>query len=218
MTGAPERPDITTEHLIYAYCRGIFPMAEDQNSDELFWVDPRHRGIIPLDQVHISRSLARRMRKADYTVHLDTAFSAVLTQCADRETTWISSEIIRLFTELHDMGMAHSLHIEQAGHIVGGIYGLAIGGAFFAESMFSRRTDGSKLALVHLCDHLRRCGYRLFDTQFITPHLETMGGIEITRARFHETLEHALAHTPKSIGSLDLARPQDVLQRNGHKS
>lgn len=213
-----ESQSITTEHLIYAYCRGIFPMAEHRNSPELFWVDPRHRGILPLDHIHISRSLARKMRSAPYTVHINSCFSQVIDGCADRDNTWISAEIKSLFEELHAKGMAHSLEIKQNSALIGGIYGLAIGGCFFGESMFSRQTDGSKLALVHLCDHLRQCGYTLFDTQFITDHLARMGAIEISRSEFHKRLGEALKLRPHAIDTAALATPQEVLQRNGHKS
>lgn len=211
-------PPITAEHLIYAYCRGIFPMAEHRESDELFWVDPRHRGILPLENIHISRSLARKMRKSNYSVHINSCFMDVIDACANREDTWISAEIKSLFATLNAMGMAHSLEIKQDHLLIGGIYGLAIGGCFFGESMFSHKSDGSKLALVHLCDHLAQCGFTLFDTQFITDHLASMGAIEVTRAQFRKRLDDALQHKPRSIVTHPLAPSCDVLHRNGHKS
>ncbi len=193
-------------------------MAEHRESDDLFWVDPRHRGILPLDNIHISQSLSRKMRKPSYTVHVNSCFLDVIDACADRDDTWISAEIRSLFAQLHTKGMAHSLEIKKDNTLIGGIYGLAIGGCFFGESMFSRHTDGSKLALVHLCDHLAQCGFTLFDTQFITDHLASMGAIEVSRAEFRKRLDHALTQKPNSVITQPLATSHEVLQRNGHKS
>lgn len=211
-------PQLTPELLLKAYAAGIFPMSETRDDPDIFWVDPRRRGVLPLDGFHISRSLARRMRRADYSVTLDADFAAVLSACADREETWINAEIHRLYMALHDMGQAHSLEIWQGGALAGGVYGVALGGAFFGESMFSRRTDGSKLALAHLTDHLRRCGFSLFDTQFITPHLASLGAVEISRSDYHARLRDAL-DLPASITATPLCTaPQSVLQRNTHTS
>jgi len=206
------------EMLLRAYAAGIFPMAESRDAPEVFWVDPRRRGILPLDGFHISRSLARRMRKGGYTATLNRDFARVVDGCADRDETWINDEIRELYLALHAMGHAHSLEIWQDGQMVGGVYGVAIGGAFFGESMFSRRTDASKLALAHLVDHLRRCGFTLFDTQFITPHLHSLGALEISRADYRARLAEALK-IPASINHEPLCTdPQLVVQRSTQTS
>lgn len=212
---AMSEPDaiLTPQLLLRAYAAGIFPMSEHRDDPEVFWVDPRRRGILPLDGFHISRSLGRRMRKADYTVTLNHAFEHVLMACANREDTWINGEIHRLYTALHKLDHAHSLEIWQGTKLAGGVYGVTLGGAFFGESMVSPRRDGSKLALAHLIDHLRRCGFTLFDTQFITPHLQSLGAVEIARATYHERLHEAL-HIEADINAVPLCDdPQSVLQR-----
>lgn len=209
---------ITPHLLLQGYAAGVFPMAEHRDDPEMFWVDPRRRGILPLDGFHISRSLTRRMRRGGYTVSLNRDFTAVLDGCADRHDTWISAEIRRLYLELHALGHAHSLEITCGGILAGGVYGVTLGGAFFGESMFSRQTDGSKLALAHLTDHLRRCGFVLFDTQFITSHLATLGAVEISRAAYHDRLSKAL---PLSVSITDRpldSDPHSVLQRSTQTS
>lgn len=183
---------LTAHHLLQAYASGIFPMAESRDEPGVFWVDPRHRGVLPLDGFHISRSLSRRMRRGGYTLSLNHTFSGVLDACADREETWINEEIRSLYIDLHEIGHAHSFEVWQEGELSGGVYGVTMGGAFFGESMFSARTDGSKLALAHLVGHLRRCGFVLFDTQFLTPHLASLGAIEIPRAEYRAQLADAL--------------------------
>ncbi len=204
--------------LLEAYRNGVFPMARSRDDPELFWVDPRQRGILPLGQFHISRSLARRMRRGAYQVFLNRDFDAVLAACADRPETWINAPIARLYTSLHDMGHAHALSIHQDGMLAGGVYGVSIGGAFFGESMFSYRTDASKIALAHLTDHLRLCGFTLFDTQFITAHLARLGAVEISRAAYHRRLRQALG-LECSINAVALdTDPQSVLQRNTQTS
>jgi leucyl/phenylalanyl-tRNA--protein transferase len=210
--------DITPEILLRGYAAGIFPMAESRDDPDLFWVDPRRRGVLPLAGFHISRSLARRMRRGGYEVALNRDFHAVLDACADRNETWINHDIAMLYCDLFKSGHAHCLEIYQDSILAGGVYGVAIGGAFFGESMFSRRTDGSKLALAHLIDHLRRCGFTLFDTQFITPHLARLGAVEISRAAYHLVLEEAIA-LPRSIHAVNLdPDPHGVLQRSTHTS
>lgn len=204
---------LTPALLLNAYAAGIFPMAESRDDPEIYWVDPRRRGVLPLEGFHISRSLARRVRRGGYTVTLDGDFEAVLDGCAARDETWISAEIRALYIALHDMGRAHSLEIWEGPTLAGGVYGVALQSAFFGESMFSARRDGSKLALTHLVDHLRRCGFTLFDTQFITPHLSSLGAEEIPRATYHLRLEAALARRA-DIRSVPLdAHPHSVLQR-----
>lgn len=206
-------PDLTPALLLNAYASGIFPMAESRDDSEIFWVDPHRRGILPLTGFHISRSLARRIRRGSDRATLNRDFEAVVAGCADREETWISTEIARLYKELHDMGHAHSLEVWTERELIGGVYGVTLGTAFFGESMFSRRTDGSKLALAWLTHHLARCGFTLFDTQFITPHLASLGAIEIPRARYRALLHEAL-QKDASITALPLdTRPQSVLQR-----
>lgn len=189
---AKDGNDIPPEVLLRAYASGIFPMAEARDHDTLFWVDPTRRGVLPLEQLHVSRSLARRIRRGGYKISLNKDFSGVLEACADRDETWISDEIYSLYTALHTHGHAHSFEVWQDGTLAGGVYGVTLGGAFFGESMFSRRTDGSKLALAHLVDHLRRCGFVLFDTQFLTPHLASLGAIEISRQAYRSILDDAI--------------------------
>jgi len=209
---------LTPELLLRAYTTGIFPMAESRDDPELFWVDPRSRGILPLDEFHISRSLARRMRRGGYKVALNRDFDAVLQACAARDETWINDQISDLYTSLFALGHAHSLAIYEDDELAGGVYGVAIGGAFFGESMFSHRTDGSKLALAHLTDHLRQCRFTLFDTQFLTDHLASLGAIEISRGTYHQHLEHAV-QLSRSITEIEVETdPYSVLQRSTQTS
>ncbi len=186
------QPPLDPELLLQAYAAGIFPMAESRDDPELFWVDPRLRGVLPLDGFHVSRSLARRVRRGAYTATLNADFKGTVDGCAARSETWINGPIRALYMDLHRMGHAHSMEIWQDGVLAGGVYGVTLGAAFFGESMFSRRTDASKLALAHLTGHLRRCGFVLFDTQFQTEHLASLGAQEIPRATYREALEHAL--------------------------
>lgn len=209
---------LTPELLLNAYASGVFPMSEGRDDPEVFWIDPRRRGVLPLDGLHISRSLARRMRRGGYNVTLNNDFAGVLDACADRPQTWINDEIRAQYIALHLLGHAHSLEIWQDDALIGGVYGVTLGAAFFGESMFSRATDGSKLALAHLVDHLRRCGFRLFDTQFITDHLASLGAIEISRASYRSRLAEALER-PASINHFVLdTSPQSVLQRSTQTS
>ncbi len=210
---------VSPDLVLQAYRVGVFPMAEHRNDPDIFWVDPRHRGIIPLDGFHISRSLARTLRRDRYRVSLDGDFEAVMRACADREETWINAEIIGLYTELHTRGAAHSLEVRDLeGELIGGVYGVAIGAAFCGESMFSRARDGSKIALAWLVDHLRRAGFRLFDTQFLTDHLASLGGVEIPRRDYQRLLAAAL-ETEADFHALPLAASgQDVVQRNTQTS
>ncbi|WP_113913110.1 leucyl/phenylalanyl-tRNA--protein transferase [Roseovarius dicentrarchi] len=209
---------LTPELLLNAYAAGVFPMSEGRDDPEIFWVDPRRRGVLPLNGLHISRSLAKRMRRGGYTASLNTDFAGVVDACADRPETWINAEIRRLYVMLHQLGHAHSLEIRQGGTVIGGIYGVTLGAAFFGESMFSRATDGSKLALVHLTDHLRRCGFMLFDTQFITDHLASLGAIEISRAAYRKNLDLALQHPADIMWHPLDPDPQSVLQRSTQTS
>ena len=211
-------PEITPQLMLKAYARGIFPMAESRDDPELFWVDPKLRGILPLDGFHISRSLARRMLAGGFEVTFDRDFSGVVEACADRDETWINDTIFDLYAQLHQMGYAHSIEVWVKGKLIGGVYGITLGAAFFGESMFSRASDGSKIALAYLVDHLRRAGFKLFDTQFITPHLQSLGGIEIERADYHERLESALQHYADFTAKTAMASAYDVIQRNTQTS
>lgn len=209
---------ITPDLLLDAYRAGVFPMAEHRNDPELFWVDPRRRGILPLNGFHISRSLARTLRRDHFAATLNTAFGQVVAGCADRVETWINDEIVSLYEALHDRGDAHSLEIWQDGALVGGVYGVVVGAAFCGESMFSRRTDASKVALAYLVDLLRRTGFTLFDTQFLTDHLASLGAIEISRHHYHALLQQALQQNPDITSQPVAASGQDVLQRSTQTS
>ena len=184
---------LTPEFLLRAYASGIFPMSDHRDDPEVFWVEPKRRGILPLDGFHVSRSLARRIRRAQYRITLNHAFADVVDGCADRPDTWINREIRTQYGALHDLGHAHSLEVWQNGTLTGGVYGVSLGAAFFGESMFSRATDASKLALCHLVDHLRLTGFCLFDTQFLTDHLASLGVIEISRAAYRAQLDVAVS-------------------------
>lgn len=209
---------LTPALLLQAYAAGIFPMAEHRDDPDVFWVDPQYRGILPLEDFHISRSLARRMRRGAHEASLNDDFAGVLRGCADRPDTWISGPIHDTYTALHRSGHAHSLEIRQDGALAGGVYGVALGGAFFGESMFSRRTDASKLALAHLTDHLARCGFVLFDTQFITPHLARLGGRDIPRNSYHRYLHQALGLAVDIADVPFDPDPAQVLQRKTQTS
>lgn len=186
---------LTPEILLRAYAMGIFPMSDGRDDPDIHWVDPRLRGILPLDGFHVSRSLAKRIRSGRFRVSADTDFDAVVEACADRHETWISRDIQRLYARLHGMGFAHSIEVWDGEALVGGVYGVTLGAAFFGESMFSRVTDASKLALAHTVHRLRAGGFRLFDTQFLTPHLASLGGREIPRREYHRALAEALTQS-----------------------
>jgi leucyl/phenylalanyl-tRNA--protein transferase len=185
---------ITPHLLLMAYARGIFPMTHDDGN--IYWYDPDPRAIIPLDAFHVSRSLRRRVRQKPYDMRVDGDFRATMRACAEpapgRESTWISEDMIDLYTALHQMGHAHSVEAWRDGEMVGGLYGVSIGGLFAGESMFSRATDASKVALVHLVERMRAGGYTLLDTQFVTEHLERFGAMNIPRADYQQRLADAL--------------------------
>ncbi len=204
---------LTPELLLQAYAAGIFPMAESRDDPEVFWVDPRQRGILPLDAFHISRSLARRIRRQTYHVSFDRDFEGVIDGCAERSETWINPVIRRLCLSLHDLGNAHSVEVWDNGRLVGGVYGISLGGAFFGESMFSQATDASKVALAYLVDRLVRDGFVLFDTQFSTPHLASLGAVELPRNVYRERLARALKVTATFHADAPLPTPQELLQR-----
>lgn len=182
--------------LLNCYAQGVFPMADAREDEHIFLIDPQRRGVIPLDGFHVSRRLARTVRGDPFEVRVDTAFSQVVAACAEskpgRDQTWINSTIETLYAELFEMGNAHSVECWRDGELVGGLYGVSLGGAFFGESMFSRRTDASKVALVHLVARLIAGGFVLLDAQFITDHLATFGAQEISRLDYHRRLGRAL--------------------------
>ena len=189
---------LTPDILVRAYTAGVFPMAESADDTELFWVDPRRRGILPLDAFHVARRLRRVVRQRIFEIRCDNAFEDVIRACAEasekRPNTWINDEIVRLYAALFTRGAAHSVESWRDGKLVGGLYGVSLGAAFFGESMFSAETDASKVALVHLVARLRLGGFRLLDTQFLTPHLARFGGIEISRRHYHRLLAEALPY------------------------
>ena len=203
---------MTPETLLRAYAAGIFPMAEARDDPRLHWVDPLRRGVLPLEGFRASRSLRRRLRQTAWTITTDRAFAAVVASCADRPETWINQPIFQLCCALHAMGHAHSLEVWDDEALVGGVYGVALGGAFFAESMFSRRTDASKVALAFLVDRLRQGGFALCDTQFLTPHLASLGGVEISRSSYRRRLAEALA-LPADFTAPPIPAPQELVQR-----
>jgi leucyl/phenylalanyl-tRNA---protein transferase len=205
----PFAVDITPELIVRAYRAGIFPMAEDATDDDLFWVSPEMRGVMPLDGFHASKSLRKSMRKSGWDIRVDTDWDGIIEGCAtvgaNRDTTWINRTIRSVYGELFRRGVAHTVEVWDKQDLVGGLYGLAIGAAFFGESMFHRRTDASKIAMAHLVDRLNAGGFHLLDTQFVTDHLASLGGIEIPRAEYEDRLAravsldadwHALDHRP----------------------
>jgi leucyl/phenylalanyl-tRNA---protein transferase len=205
--------DVTPDLLLRAYAAGIFPMAESADSPVLRWVEPHRRGILPLDGFHVPRSLRKTVRRQVFEITADRDFAAVMRGCAEsapgREETWINEEIHRVYNALHAQGHAHSIEAWHGGELVGGLYGVSIGSAFFGESMFSRMTDASKVALVHLVARLRAGGYTLLDAQFMTAHLQRFGAISIERRRYMALLEAALARPARFYREVPLA---EVLQ------
>lgn len=188
--------EITPQVLLKAYTCGIFPMAESADDPALYWIEPQHRGILPLDAVHVPRRLARTLRVAPYTVRIDTDIEGVIEGCASsrpgRRSTWINERIRSLYRDLFNLGHCHTVEIWDESRLVGGLYGVALNGAFFGESMFSFARDASKIALVHLAGRLAYGGFRLLDTQFVTDHLRQFGTVELNREEFHRMLEKAL--------------------------
>lgn len=182
---------LTPELLVRAYCSGVFPMA-DRRDGPIHWYAPDPRAIIPLDAFHVSRSLRRTIARGIFDVTVNADFPAVMRACAGRAETWISEEIIRAYTELHRLGLAHSVETWRGGRLAGGVYGVALGGAFFGESMFSRETNASKVALVAVLERLRECGFTLMDVQYQTPHLARFGAVEIPRREYERRLAAAL--------------------------
>ena len=196
MTSRETTPEITAEVLLRAYACGIFPMAENATDPTIFWVEPEQRGIIPLRGLHVSSRLSRTVRSDRFRVTVNTAFRRVIDGCAapaaGREDTWINRRIRDLYTALHDKGHCHSVEVWTGDDLVGGLYGVSLGRAFFGESMFHTERDASKVALVHLVARLIAGGFALLDTQFVTEHLKSLGAVEIPRARYLNMLDDAL--------------------------
>jgi leucyl/phenylalanyl-tRNA--protein transferase len=206
----------TPEDLIACYRRGVFPMAESRDDDGFFIVDPEWRCTFPLDKFHVPRRLARKLRRGGFSFTVDADFTAVIDGCAapgkDREDTWINPDIRALYLQMHRRGLAHSVETRLEGQLVGGLYGVSLGGAFFGESMFSRAADASKAALVHLAARLKFGGYKLLDAQFTTPHLEQFGAQTTPRRIFHAVLGAAL-DAPADFKALPQATPGADLLR-----
>ena len=202
--------DITPEVLLKAYSCGIFPMAESAEDPALYWIEPERRGLIPLDRFHVPARLARTVRSTPYTVFVDRDFDAVIDGCAQpaagRARTWINARIRGLYRKLYERGDCHSVEVYDGEDLVGGLYGVSLGRAFFGESMFHRARDASKIALVHLVARLKAGHYRLLDTQFVTDHLRTFGAVEVSRPVYHKLLDAALVGEG-DFGALPVDRP-----------
>jgi leucyl/phenylalanyl-tRNA--protein transferase len=202
--------EITPEVLLKAYACGIFPMAESADDPALYWIEPDMRGIIPLEGFHLAARLARTVRTTPFTVWADRDFDAVIDGCAeakpDRDRTWINERIRKIYRGLFERGHCHTVEVYDGDALVGGLYGVSLGRAFFGESMFHRARDASKIALVHLIARLRAGGYRLLDTQYVTDHLKTFGAVEVGKRRYHRLLEDALAGEA-DFGALTHDRP-----------
>ena len=209
---------LTTKILLEAYRSGVFPMAEDRNSSKLFWVNPQERGVVPLNRFHISRSLTRQLRKEQHQIKINHDFDAVIASCAERDDTWINRDIQRAYRRLFDIGHVHTTEVYDGSRLVGGVYGVSIGAAYFGESMFSHTTNASKIALAYLVDRLRLAGFQLFDTQFITPHLASLGAIEINRDTYLAALSVAVNQPADFTAPAVPLRAQEMIQRNTQTS
>jgi leucyl/phenylalanyl-tRNA--protein transferase len=198
MTRPRDDFEITPDILLRAYSIGLFPMAESAEDQNLFWIDPEARGVFPLDRMIVSKRLAKTIRSDRFEIRVDCDFEAVIEACAragaGREKTWINQRIRRLYGQLFEQGKVHTVEAWRDGVLVGGLYGVALGAAFFGESMFHRETDASKVALIHLAARLVAGGFRLLDTQFVTPHLETLGAMEVSKEDYRVMLTEAVAH------------------------
>jgi leucyl/phenylalanyl-tRNA--protein transferase len=207
--------EITPQVLLKAYACGIFPMAESADDPALYWIEPQQRGILPLDRVHVPRRLARTIRQGTFEVRVDSDFNGVISGCAasrpGRRTTWINPKIRSLYRDLFNSGYCHTVETWSQGRLVGGLYGVALNGAFFGESMFSLERDASKVALVYLCARLIHGGFELLDTQFVTDHLRQFGTVEIDREQFHALLEKALAPQAHFAALPADAPPEQIL-------
>ena len=194
--------------LLQGYASGIFPMADSRDADELFWVEPRNRAIIPLDRFHVSRSLSRALRSGRFQVTRDRDFAAVISACADREETWINAELEQAMIALHGSGNAHSIEVWHDGDLVGGLYGVKLGRAFFGESMFSRMTDASKVALAWLVARLKAGNFTLLDCQFMTDHLASLGAVSVTREDLCRVIGHGTRRRRRGLGGAAQPQPE----------
>jgi leucyl/phenylalanyl-tRNA--protein transferase len=213
---------LTPQILLRAYAAGIFPMAESRDDPKLYWIDPEMRGLLPLDKLHVPKSLKRTLRRGEFEVKCNIAFQEVMRGCAEatpeRPNTWINAEIVSLYDNLYAMGHAHSVECWKDGKLVGGLYGVALGAAFFGESMFSRVPDASKVALVHLVARLKAGGYRMLDTQFVTTHLRRFGVVEVSRGEYHRRLGEALKIQAEFYPDLPEGALEAVLQSSTQTS
>lgn len=220
MSDRAQIEELTPTLLLHAYAAGVFPMAESADSEEVLWIDPDLRGIVPLERFHVPKSLRKRVLKGDVRLTVDLDFEGVIDGCANRESTWINPEIRRLYIALHRMGHAHSVEVWRphatGKTLVGGLYGVRIGGAFFGESMFSHETDASKIAFVYLVARLKAGRFRLLDTQFVTEHLAKFGARAVPRGRYQDMLEFAMRNEADwdalDDGPEGLPSPQEVVQ------
>jgi len=214
---SPEHHRFTPELLLRAYAAGIFPMAESRDDPSVFWVDPQVRGVFPLKTFHVPRSLRKVVRRGDFEVRCDTAFDDVVIACAttteQRQETWINGEIQQAYGDLHRRGFAHSVEGWLEGDLVGGLYGVSLGSAFFGESMFSHCTNASKVALVHLVARLKMGGYRLLDTQFVTEHLRQFGAQELPSRIYQEQLEEAINYQAVFLQNPDSGKYSEGLEK-----
>jgi leucyl/phenylalanyl-tRNA--protein transferase len=216
MASATAEIEITPEILLKAYALGVFPMADSADDPNIFWLEPERRGILPLDRFHLPRRLARTVRQGVFDIRVDSDFEGVIAGCSEpvpgRRQTWINRRIRSLYGELFRMGACHTVESWQGGRLVGGLYGVRIGAAFFGESMFSRETDASKVALVHLVARLRAGGFRLLDTQFTSAHLRTFGTVEVSRPQYQKLLDRAVGMEADFYRLSGGATSEEVLQ------
>jgi len=213
--------EITPQVLLKAYSVGIFPMAESAEDPALYWIEPQHRGILPLETAHVPRRLAKTMRTTAFDVRIDTDFSAIIEGCAasrpGRQATWINDRIRQLYGELFRLGHCHTVEVWAQDRLVGGLYGVALGGAFFGESMFSEERDASKIALVYLIARLIHGGFKLLDTQFVTDHLRQFGTVEVERDAFQRLLDEALLYDGDFLRLPRDTQPRELLDIIGNQ-
>jgi leucyl/phenylalanyl-tRNA---protein transferase len=216
MAARDQLVDITPQVLLKAYSCGIFPMAESADDPALYWIEPQHRGVLPLDRIHVSSRMAQTVRNTPFEVRIDTDFHGVIDGCAasrlDRPTTWINGKIRSLYGELFSQGHCHTVEVWHERKLVGGLYGVALHGVFFGESMFSFARDASKIALIHLAARLIHGGFTLLDTQFVTEHLRQFGAVEVDRAAFHKRLEIALGREADFLALPRDASPRHIVE------
>ena len=209
---------LTPDILLSAYRAGIFPMAESATNKNIFWVDPIYRGIMPLNNFHVSKSLRRAIMKLDYQILVNTGFEKVIKMCSERPETWINQEIITNYCLLYQSGHAHCIEVWNKEKLIGGIYGVSIGAVFFGESMFSKKTNASKIALAYLVHRLKETGFKLFDTQFLTPHLASLGAIEIPKLKYKVLLDQAIEKVANFSSPSYSPDVSAIAQRRAHTS